>query len=54
MVADCLAQIDEKDDYDKQECAIKATAATVFIGTSISPRTLSDGILMQLSHKSRF
>ena len=34
MVADCLAQLDEKDDYQKQEYAIKATAATVFIGQS--------------------
>ncbi|KAF9238521.1 cytochrome P450 [Melanogaster broomeanus] len=32
MVADCLSQINEKDDYDKQEYAIKATAATVFLG----------------------
>ncbi|KAG1843825.1 cytochrome P450 [Suillus subalutaceus] len=32
MVSDCLAQIDEKDDQHKQETAIKAAAATAFIG----------------------
>jgi hypothetical protein len=32
MVSDCLAQIDEKDDQHKQEAAIKAAAATAFIG----------------------
>jgi hypothetical protein len=32
MVSDCLAQIDEKDDQVKQEAAIKAAAATSFIG----------------------
>ncbi|KAG2750014.1 cytochrome P450 [Suillus brevipes Sb2] len=32
MVSDCLAQIDEKDDQHKEEAAIKAAAATAFIG----------------------
>jgi hypothetical protein len=34
MVAECLTQLDQKDDSDKQEYAIKSTAATVFIGQS--------------------
>jgi len=32
MVADCLNAIDEKDDLAKQEYAIKAAAATLFVG----------------------
>ncbi|KIK97014.1 hypothetical protein PAXRUDRAFT_10437 [Paxillus rubicundulus Ve08.2h10] len=49
MVADCLAQIDEKDDYDKQEYAIKATAATVFIaGFETASSTLHTFILAML------
>ncbi|KAF9223367.1 cytochrome P450 [Gyrodon lividus] len=49
MVADCLAQIDEKGDYDKQEYAIKATAATVFIaGFETSSSTLHAFILAML------
>ncbi|KAI6155470.1 cytochrome P450 [Pisolithus tinctorius] len=32
IVADCLSQIDETVDYDTQEFAIKAVAATAFIG----------------------
>ena len=34
MVADCLTQLDQKDDYDRQVYAIKSTAATVFVGQS--------------------
>ncbi|KIJ62887.1 hypothetical protein HYDPIDRAFT_30029 [Hydnomerulius pinastri MD-312] len=37
MVADCLANIDEKDDIERQEYAIKATAATVFIVNATFP-----------------
>ncbi|KAH7884762.1 cytochrome P450 [Phlebopus sp. FC_14] len=49
MVADCLQQIDEKDDYAKQEYAIKATAATVFIaGFETSSSTLHSFILAML------
>ncbi|KAG2150439.1 cytochrome P450 [Suillus clintonianus] len=34
MVSDCLAQIDEKDDREAQESAIKAAAATAYLGES--------------------
>ncbi|KAG8212969.1 cytochrome P450 [Butyriboletus roseoflavus] len=49
MVADCLSQLDEKDDYQKQEYAIKATAATVFVaGFETSSSTLHAFILAML------
>lgn len=46
MVSDCLAQIDEKEDQHKQEDAIKAAAATAFIGNfSSMTRVLGISIL---------
>ncbi|KAI6039873.1 cytochrome P450 [Pisolithus marmoratus] len=49
MVADCLSQIDETVDYDTQEQAIKATAATVFIaGSETSSSLLHSFILAML------
>ncbi|KAI9566820.1 cytochrome P450 [Boletus coccyginus] len=49
MVADCLKQLDQKDDYDKQEYAIKSTAATVFIaGFETSSSTLHAFILAMM------
>ncbi|KAG1722559.1 cytochrome P450 [Suillus lakei] len=40
MVSDCLAQINEKDDQHKQETAIKAAAATAFIGNFSSSSSI--------------
>ncbi|KAI6039877.1 cytochrome P450 [Pisolithus marmoratus] len=49
MVADCLSQIDETGDYDTQEHAIKAAAATVFIaGSETSSFLLLSFILAML------
>ncbi|KAG1738392.1 cytochrome P450 [Suillus paluster] len=49
MVSDCLAQIDEKDDQQKQETAIKAAAATAFIaGFESSSSTLHTFILAMI------
>ncbi|KAL4062900.1 cytochrome P450 [Scleroderma citrinum] len=46
MVADCLNAIDEKDDLERQECAIKAAAATLFVaGFETSSSTLHSFIL---------
>lgn len=49
MVADCLSQTDEKVDYDIQEYAIKASAATVFIaGSETSSSLLHSFVLAML------
>ncbi|KAG1770938.1 cytochrome P450 [Suillus occidentalis] len=50
MVSDCLAQIDEKDDQHKEEAAIKAAAATAFIGylSSMSSSILHTFILAMI------
>jgi len=46
MVADCLEHLDEKDDYHRQEHAIKATAASIFLaGFESSSSTLHALIL---------
>lgn len=49
MVADCLSQIDETVDFDTQEYAIKASAATVFIaGSETSSSLLHSFVLAML------